>query len=188
MKEIKFRAWTGTEICNVANIMFDEKSRMISKIDLYQNNNEEYLMCFCDENYFGYSPDEPKEKRVMFGNTFKKIVLMQYTGYKDKNNKMIFEGDIVRFKISKVMRNELNNYMENSLGIGKIRFGVGMFFIDHNLVPHIPLFFTSEPVSKTFDDAIDFYEENNLEYLKVIGNVHENPELLKKDQEEKIEA
>lgn len=74
----------------------------------------------------------------------------QYTGLKDKNGKRIWENDIVR--------------IENSMdeGIGNIEFYGGMWYVD------------GEP-SNSLHDIVE-YDDGELE---VIGNIFDNPELLK---------
>lgn len=69
------------------------------------------------------------------------LILMQYTGLKDKNGKEIYEGDIVRW----------------SIGIREVFYHKSMFAIKYNENIVMP---TS-------------HEEG-----EVIGNIHENPELL----------
>lgn len=81
------------------------------------------------------------------------VVLMQYTGLKDKNGKEIFEGDIVRI-VDKNYWVEWNRY-------------VWAFN------------------SKTHYKPFSSYDDNTLEELiiEVIGNIHENPELLEMEEE-----
>ena len=108
MREIKFRAWDK------------ENKKIISweDIKVYEDNSP-YL-----SDYFN------------FKNT--PIILMQYTGLKDKNGKEIYEGDIV-----------YSTYYRHNIEIEDI--------------------FT---MYKWFD-----YPES--EEFEIIGNIYENPELLK---------
>jgi len=85
-------------------------------------------------------------------------LIMQYTGLKDKNGNEIYEGDIV-----------------NALGVanmpypewvynpgGEVKFGNGKYYIRRER-PYI------------CQDLSEYLERN----LEVIGNIWENPELLK---------
>ena len=79
------------------------------------------------------------------------LVLMQYTGVKDKNEKEIYEGDIVEAAT------------ENTLFIWEVRWDGGGYFA----------------LKKGKDDWVDFDDINNYtDGIEVIGNIYENPELL----------
>jgi len=86
------------------------------------------------------------------------FTLMQYTGLKDKNGVEIFEGDIVRYK-------ETIQIDYESTEIRNVEFAGGSFY---------PL-----PVYKECED--DWYTRAISDY-EIIGNIYENPELLKGKQ------
>lgn len=77
------------------------------------------------------------------------VVIMQYTGLKDKNGAEIYEGDIVEFRIR-----ILGNRYEKS--VCKVSFIDGSYII-------------------TKDKELRLWNMN----CEVIGNLYENPELLK---------
>ena len=80
---------------------------------------------------------------------FDKFSVMQYTGLLDKNGKEIYEGDIIKFDDTNIGFIDCEEWTE--------------FFVR----------WIGEP--DCTDYARDFYRIGRAE---VIGNVHENPELL----------
>jgi hypothetical protein len=90
-----------------------------------------------------------KETAVNFEASFKDIELLQFAGFKDKNSVEIYTGYIVRW----------------DLLIYEICFDCGFYMRDlSKIVPDIP-------ITKGCKNASGGFE--------VIGNIYENPELLK---------
>lgn len=134
-REIKFRAW-----CESNKEMY------------YPDNIYEFHI---DNNSVGFYPNYDKEEHFSF-NTIpseheKQIIVMQYTGLKDKNGKEIYEGDILNFGN--------NNYVQ-------VIFDNGSFNV------------FDEPLGWDFDSDI-IPIKTDFRYCEVIGNICENPELLK---------
>ena len=121
MKDIKFRVWD-----NERNAMFNSKS---VDIDFFEGKIE-------------ITSDTIRYDEV-YTDEIKDFELMQYVGCKDKNNKEIYEGDIVKTKEH----------------IGQIIYSKGMFFIDVKGDFYLPIY-------------------NVSEFIEVIGNIYENPDLL----------
>lgn len=127
MREIKFRVW-----------------------DTY---NKEML----ELKELNYEYGEPAIRTTMYSDYFgpSDMILMQYTGLKDKTGKEIYEGDIVHIP---------DDYEEYGFASGEnysIDFKNGRFRLKPKYKPN----------ATGYD--LEFTEE-----LEVIGNIYENPELL----------
>jgi len=81
----------------------------------------------------------------------------QYTGLTDKNDKKIFEGDI------------LNCCLGESYIIGVVKYDqrIASFFVDHN-----------NGKTSLFVDFFLANQNNEKVCFEVVGNIHDNPELL----------
>ncbi|MFJ5564808.1 YopX family protein [Lysinibacillus xylanilyticus] len=104
----------------------------------------------------GYTPDSGNCWNVFGGHFMKyaneeRYVLMQFTGLKDKNGKEIYEGDVV-------IREMISGFSINEDFIGEVKMNECRWWIDNG------------------QDAIPLWDE--VDELKIIGNIYENPELL----------
>ena len=134
-REIKFRAWLKEDkkMENVKTMDFTDKTIRCLKKNEFINA---YLL-----------------RRVSFDD----VELMQYTGVKDKNDKEIYEGDIIKYKFpydKRIKHISPVKFLETEASFGiKDRYG-----------NEIPLYTISA---------------NN--YFEVIGNIYENKNLLEEN-------
>jgi uncharacterized phage protein (TIGR01671 family) len=129
MREIKFRVWSS----RYESFLWDDALRDF----------------IADSNISVNADDETIDLGCFSGNA-----LEQFTGIKDKNGKMIFEGDIVRF-----------------------------FDLDGSVYP---IGFNTHRAAFEAYDKDRFLGHTGYalsgirpDYFEVVGNIHENPELLK---------
>jgi len=158
-REIKFRCWDKKkkEMKGVLALNF---SRDITKNSMdagYNNRGKGYggfisAELFYDENWNGrFNPPKNTpancyvDKRV----DWNKIILMQFTGLKDKNGKEIWEGDIVKVETKEIF---IVEWYKKGTSFRYVLLG-NKGWLDSNS----PL---------------------NYDEVEVIGNIYKNPELL----------
>lgn len=98
---------------------------------------------------------------------FDEVIIEQYTGLKDKNGKKIYEGDILDFtyQLLKYPPEKYRGVVEFGNPNGLYDWGWAIRFIG------------KEKPSNTY---ILLWVENEEAECLVVGNIHENPELLGK--------
>lgn len=94
--------------------------------------------------------------------------LMQYTGLKDKNGKEIYEGDIVKHEVP-YRGNQIRDKIQ-----GAVYYKSGTHYVDADVLGLDGAF------HKTLCSVADSGNKySNAKYAcELIGNIHENPELL----------
>ena len=133
-----------------------EKEMLENVTPLFDDSNS--MMAIITDFQIKGSPGTSEIEIGSYDTTFNwdefPYILMQSTGLKDKNGVEIFEGDIVQYRDGEY----------SYLGI--VKRDCYKFFIDG-----------IEP-----DDNYDFIDVSNTfdgtSSLEIIGNIHENPELL----------
>lgn len=166
-REIKFRAWVPsikTMLCDISiypdgMIGIDEDDFKEQLNPAYEFDGEHVRTKISEDGESGYD-------YVLTLNTGEDWVwidkdeydLMQYTGLKDKNGKEIYEGDIVKCWDDSAITKKYE------WGLDKIHVGV----IKYN-PPHFSLVI----------EDIQLIHWSSAENIEIIGNIYENPELLK---------
>ncbi|EIZ2062108.1 hypothetical protein MOS26_002048 [Listeria monocytogenes] len=103
--------------------------------------------------------------------SFDDVVLMQYTGLKDKNGKKIFEGDVV------TAFSNINKYTDSFAG------DVEPTFCFTSIVYDGACFKTTYKGEPSY--VLNQNGSSLVKHMEVIGNIHENPDLLEGTVNEK---
>lgn len=147
---LKFRLWDGEKMITEANAFEGAGSGAM-----------EYVISLCGNtslfSVFGFE-------------TFKRVEcqVMQWSGMQDKNNKDIYEGDIISL---------VNDVNETVFVVCK--YGIARRQIFENTVD-IPCFYFELPCGKKSFPIVENYAgKHDLELFEVVGNIYQNPELLK---------
>lgn len=120
-----------------------------------------YEISFDSEQVAGYISSEKKTRRLNpLDDDFE---LMQFTGLTDKNGKEIYEGDIVELKGKDKMSREVKTHSR-------------IYVIEWS-----DTLTGFEPIK---DDYIGPWSREWASDYEVIGNIYENPELLKGGEKE----
>ncbi len=136
MREIKFRAWDN-------GLSSDENTPRMTECKTFD-------AWIKDAGFYYVNGYTAKLSDFDWQN---ELVFMQFTGMLDKNNKEIYEGDILQIELD--------------WGYGPAKINSEVYFSSNGCFK-----------SKAFHshEDIPLYE---MPYLEVVGNIYENPELLK---------
>lgn len=149
-REPKYRAWDV------------ENKRMIYRVGFAFNDTG--MEVILPKGNVG-GGERIKEFGVVDGAQQRMVYLMQYTGMKDKNGKEIYEGDVV-------MWGHIEGGEEYPVRIAEVRIDPDIQFVAHN----IPPVFNGKDCH-TFHYGTFAYRDT-FNWLDVIGNVFEAPELV----------
>ena len=156
MREILFRGkrlvddnWVEGYYVKASDMFNDDQYDIIVRVDV--------TVCLDIDKFDGYRPVRPE-------------TVGQFTGLTDRNGKKIFEGDIIH------VCTEAYDWLDEddwTIKSGVVKFRNGCFVIDgaytsddYNDISH---FYDLVTTHDEYDDEIIF---------DVIGNIHDNPELL----------
>lgn len=147
MREIKFRAWTGNEMITPPN----ETIGSGSSADIIELSIAGHVS---RRNAYGL---DGYERNPTFDEPEKDIVLMQFTGLKDRKGIDIYDGDVLIFgKSSTRYAVSWNNDGWVAFSNEGDEFGAYRNSIYHRTR----------------------YDKENKQ-IEIIGNIYENPELIK---------
>ena len=137
MRDIKFRAW-------------DKVSKKMLKIGLVDLDDMTVYNAKSGDFRCSYQRKTKYSENESFEDV-ERLIFMQYTGIKDKNEKEIFEGDI---------------FVHNNQKFEVIYDGTRFIGVD------------SDRSGNGYVCYVDSHYKDGSSSIEVIGNIYENPELL----------
>ena len=127
--------------------------------DLLQDKDLDVYMI----EYFDYYSSDTGLERGYHQHVIIHETIGQYTGLTDKNGKKIFEGDICTYP---------DGYVDYA-GDGVETLSIGVVTWDSKQ----PSFYITENIGVEWEEIWD-----SLDEITVIGNIHDNPDLLKESE------
>lgn len=127
-----------------------------------KSETDKYYIQFPDPRYM---PDWNMPYKMVQGEVNPETI-GQYTGLHDKNGKEIYEGDIIEFSYDVFTGN-----FDTKVGRGIIEFIDGAFYIK-------PFEIEGKKIKDIDNEEWFLIYTVNIDTLKVIGNIYDNPELL----------
>lgn len=143
-REIKFRAWDKDYEC-----MYDWSELSIEEDQVFISDGDLY-------------------------KDFDHVILMQYTGLKDKNGTEIYEGDIVKIPYVDPM-GEL--HVNTSSGNSSVGFEKGQFVV-YRTEPQALIDWCEKKQGDYISNYGNLTIVSDTTTLEVIGNIYEHPHLL----------
>ena len=148
----KFRAWVkeDKEMCPVHAIVFDNKTVWV---------------------------EEPDDEDPSGCLDFDDVIFMQSTGLKDKNDKEIFEGDVLKFR-DELEERDYDGYVDGSTILDnfvEVTKEKTCFMFGETKHPESLLLYLIEYEHSTFEQILDDADF----HFEIVGSIYENPDLLK---------
>lgn len=152
-REIKFRAWNKEE----RKMVFSGKLSELIRETHFSGNSK--------------TNSTPEFSKLIYESLDEEITFLQFTGIYDKNGKEIYDGDICELVILREQR-EVNPKEALLVVIEYCNASWGFSHLFPNLVVE------GDRTWKSFynSDADEMWDEK---YFTIVGNIFENPELLK---------
>ena len=161
MRTVKFRAWDKEK-----NVMWYDETKNLYNGKLHKSYGQN-LMITMDGELRICQWYDTGVSMLSFGDW----ELMQFTGLQDKNGKDIYEGDIIQWK-----KSEQGKQKSFYLQIKRVVFHNGSFGFQEWHTDEDGKLKEKLSYHSAHYTTPDIYE---IEFdLEVIGNIHENPELL----------
>lgn len=150
MREIKFRAWDS---CTKTML-----SSEFSEWDDFFINPDGVILRMVESGVW----ETYRDTR----DVSDELIVMQYTGLKDKNGKEVYEGDIIIHCVE-YGQNQFRDEIK-----GDVYFKDGCYYVNSNVSDRDGYFH-----KKISEVVSDFMPKKYS--CEIIGNIYENPELLK---------
>lgn len=158
MRTIKFRGkridngeWVYGYYCQAFRCNSPDKGHYIIR----ENSNQDYDQLGCDKAIDGATEVDP-------------ATVGQFTGLHDKNGEEIYGGDVLLITAEDGEEYEVI-----------CEWGIHRRTMDSGCEVDIPSFCFKKASRVTFPIVDNYINKHDLEIMEVIGNIHDNPELLK---------